>query len=109
MFQTEFQETKEGACKVELSEAGVEAFLKFIYYSGVITPLKDPEIAFELLEAGHKYDIRSMEDSMLEVFAQQPSSWFGTNVDLLIRLFLLTLKVEGDGYYDLKCAVKRAM
>jgi len=94
---------KEGACKVELSDAGVKAFLKFVYYSDLADPLKSSEVAFELLEAGHKYAIRSLEASMLELFIQQ--TWLGDNVDLLIRLFLLSLRVGGDRYQILKYRV----
>jgi len=107
MFQTDFKEVKEGESNVDLTEAGLEAFLKFVYYSDVADAVRTPEVALELLEAGHKYDILSLETSMQDVFLQQSADWFKDKVEILVRLFLWTLKLEG--YEQLKQRVVLVM
>jgi len=87
---------------VKLSEYGVEAFLKFIYYSDVADAVNNPKIALQLLEAGHKYDIGSLETSMQDLFFQQPSIWYKDKLDVLVQFFQLTRKMKGNRYFELK-------
>jgi len=107
MFQTDWKEANESESNVDLTEAGVKAFLKFIYYSDVSDAVRKAEVALELLEAGNQYHILSLETSMQDVFLQQPTVWFKNKVEILLQLFLLTLKV--DGYDQLKQRVVSVM
>ncbi|ODM93550.1 BTB/POZ domain-containing protein [Orchesella cincta] len=100
MLANDMVETAKSTCEMEgMSESGVNAFLKYIYYFDFQSPLKNAQIALELLEAGHKYDVSSLETMMKEIFTKKTSAeWLGAEVAM--KLFLWTLKV--DGYENLK-------
>ncbi|CAL8108340.1 unnamed protein product [Orchesella dallaii] len=92
MLKSGMKESTENECKLEdMSKEGVKALLKYIYYFSVEDALKDPKIAMELLEAGHKYDVILLEDAMKRIFIGKPEEWF--TVDAALLLFLWSLKM----------------
>ncbi|CAL8132590.1 unnamed protein product [Orchesella dallaii] len=93
MLQSGMKESTENECKLEdMSKEGVKALLKYVYYFCVEDALQVPKIAMELLEAGHKYDITALEDTMKRIFIGKPDEWF--TVDAALLLFLWSLKMN---------------
>jgi len=88
----------DNALKVEMSEEGVSAFLKYIYYSNLDDALKNGSIALELLKAGQKYDMALLEEAVKRIFKGKPVGWF--DVELAIHLFLWSRQM--DDYEDVK-------
>ncbi|ODM90017.1 BTB/POZ domain-containing protein [Orchesella cincta] len=87
---------RSNSCKLEISEEGVHALLQYIYYSGLDDALKSSEIALELLETGHKYDIPGLENTMKRIF-KKPKEW--CSVDVAIHLSVWAHLREADGSY----------
>ncbi|ODM91245.1 TD and POZ domain-containing protein 2 [Orchesella cincta] len=93
MLQSDCKETKEGACKLDISEEGVKALLNYIYCKSTNTPLATPSVALELLKSGEKYDISGLEASMKTIFLGKPVKWL--TVDDALMLFIHSDKLEG--------------
>lgn len=69
MFETNMMEGD--ACTVYmtyLTEAQVHNFLEYLYCSETTEAENNCEVALVLLEAGHKYHIKELEESMKEIF-----------------------------------------
>ncbi|ODM88595.1 hypothetical protein Ocin01_18086 [Orchesella cincta] len=94
MLEMDCKETKEKAIKLEMSGKGVEALLKFIYYSNVDDPMEHPRVALELMEVGNQYDILGLEKAMKDIFLGQRYDWF--DIDTAVLLYNWTLKVDGN-------------
>ncbi|CAL8108259.1 unnamed protein product [Orchesella dallaii] len=107
MLATDMTETKNDSCQMRMSKNGVNALLKYIYYLDVEDPLKDSIVALELLEAGHQYDIPSLEKAMKQLFTKKKSTgWL--EIDVAMLLFLRALKM-GAEYDDIKIAAAQAL
>ncbi|CAL8108224.1 unnamed protein product [Orchesella dallaii] len=98
MFQTDCKEVQEKSCPTSLSEAGVNALLKFLYYSDLDDATKSSSISLELLKTAHEYDMALLEIAMKRMLLGKSNDWFDWDVVLL--LFQFALKVED--YQDLK-------
>ncbi|ODM89636.1 BTB/POZ domain-containing protein 8 [Orchesella cincta] len=94
MLQMDCKESREKVIKLNMSAKGVEALLKFIYYSNLDDPMKSSSIAFELLEIGHQYEILGLENAMRNILLGQKCEWF--EIDAVVLLYLWTLKVDGN-------------
>ncbi|ODM88862.1 hypothetical protein Ocin01_17820 [Orchesella cincta] len=94
MLQMDCKESREKVIKLNMSAKGVEALLKFIYYSNLDDPMKTSNIAFELLEIGHQYEILGLENAMRNILLGQKCEWF--EIDAVVLLYLWTLKVDGN-------------
>ncbi len=62
-----------------------------LYCSDIEDCLKSGTIAFELLEAGHKYHIVELENAMLAIFEAMHSLWY--SVDVAVKLLIFSRKV----------------
>ncbi|ODM88493.1 Protein maternal effect lethal 26 [Orchesella cincta] len=98
MLEMDCKETKEKACQMSVTEAAVNALLKFLYYSDLEEAFSSSSISLELLQTAHKYDIPSLEKAVKSILLEKSSDWYDLEVVLL--LFQYALKVEG--YEDLK-------
>ncbi|CAL8108217.1 unnamed protein product [Orchesella dallaii] len=98
MFQTDCKEVQEKSCQTSLSEAAVNALLKFLYYSDLDDATKSSSISLELLKTAHEYDMALLEIAMKRMLLGKSNDWFDWDVVLL--LFQFALKVED--YKDLK-------
>ncbi|ODM86816.1 Protein maternal effect lethal 26 [Orchesella cincta] len=93
MLQSECTETKEGACKLDISIEGVKALLNYIYCKNTDVPSETPSVALELLKSGEKYDIFGLEAAMKTIFLSKPVEWL--SVDVALLLFVHSDKLEG--------------
>ncbi|ODM88596.1 hypothetical protein Ocin01_18087 [Orchesella cincta] len=80
-----------------MSAKGVEALLKFIYYSNVDDPMSSCSVALELLKGGHQ--------SYAGNLSGQKYAWF--DIDTALMLYFWTLKVDGNE--DLKWKALRVI
>ncbi len=88
MFENGTEEAKKGQIQMlDNSKQVVKAFLAFLYFRDFTEPNKKLEVAFELLDAGHKYQIPDMEDVMTNVIKYKPLEWFD-DVDVSTKLYL---------------------
>ncbi len=87
MFQTQMKESKTSTVEMpDMSEQSVRAFLEYLYLWEVKRPNRSSLIAFELLHAGHKYDIKKLEESMEKILLSKDSTLY--DVDVALKLFL---------------------
>ncbi len=94
MFQADMTESKNNCVEiVDMTEAGVRVLLQFIYDGNMGEALKSGEIAVELLEAGHKYQIEYLEDAMMQIIWSKPVNWL--SVDLVLKVLLFSRNVGG--------------
>ncbi|ODM88761.1 putative BTB/POZ domain-containing protein, partial [Orchesella cincta] len=98
MFETEWKDSQEKACNMNISEDGLNALLKFIYNASIDDPLGSPSIALELLETAYHYDIPLLEKAVRKILIKQSVSWYTTEMALKQHRFSLSV----DGYRDLK-------
>ncbi|ODM90035.1 Speckle-type POZ protein B [Orchesella cincta] len=71
MLQSECKETKEGACKLDISAEGVKANYLILLLD---VPSETPSVALELLKSGEKYDIFGLEAAMKTIFLSNQSN-----------------------------------
>ncbi len=76
----------------DMTLEGVKAFLGYLYYRGKDSAKENCGIAVELLKAGNKYLIESLEMTMKEILMEKQCSWF--EVDAALTLFFFASKVE---------------
>ncbi|CAL8108262.1 unnamed protein product [Orchesella dallaii] len=100
MLETDCKETRENAYKLRMSEGGVYAFLKFLYYFNLEDPTNKSSIALELLKVAHEYDIQALEKVMKRMFLFADPSNLWLDVDVMLLLFQYSMKVDDFG--DLK-------
>ncbi|ODM93021.1 Kelch repeat and BTB domain-containing protein 3 [Orchesella cincta] len=107
MFETDCKETKSGKAKLNLSQEGLKAFLEFVYCLRIDTAKEDPKIALELLEFAHEKQISELEEGIKSIVVEKPDDWLSLNEGL--QLFLFSLKLESQGYSDLKKKAVKAI
>lgn len=94
-----FEESKTGEIQFEdISEAGLRAFLEYLYYFSISKPAENCGVAVELFKAGHKYDVERLEKQMSELLLAKEESWF--DLEHTVTLFRFLKKLEG--YEELK-------
>lgn len=99
MFKDTYEESKTGIIHIEdMSEAGVRAFLEFLYYFSISKPSESFGIAVELFKAGHKYDVERLETEMSNLILAKEVSWFDLENTVTLFRFLKHL----DGYEGIK-------
>ncbi|CAL8108208.1 unnamed protein product [Orchesella dallaii] len=98
MFQTDCKEVQEKSCPTSMSEAAVNALLKFLYYSDLDDATKSSSISLELLKTAHEYDMALLEIAMKRILLGKSNDWF--EWDVVLFLFQFAFKIEG--YKDLK-------
>lgn len=76
-----------------MTEASVRAFLAYLYHSDTTEARKVSEVALEMFEAGHKYDVEGLEDAMEGIIVgKNDKEWF--TLDMVIRLFMFARKFD---------------
>ncbi|CAL8101262.1 unnamed protein product [Orchesella dallaii] len=90
---TECKETTENTYKLDLSERGADALLKYIYYRNLDDPLESCNIAFELMDIAHQYEIVGLENTIKDIFMGKSYLWY--TIDVAVDLYLYTLKMQG--------------
>lgn len=106
MFESDMEEKITSNVEmVEMTEVGVRAFLAYLYYMDTKDAQKNCEVALELLEASHKYDIEEMEKTLKGIIINKDNVWF--TVDMVLKLFLFARNLEGGA--DLKTKAVRVL
>ncbi len=77
-----------------MSFDGVQALLKFLYYSDVTDALEASDIALELLKSAHKYDIQVLWKVICVILLEEPHIWY--DVDMAFGLFEFLRNRERD-------------
>ncbi len=90
MFQAEgMEEAKTGKLEMEdMSEQGVKAFLRWVYWKDDKEALSESDVAVELLIAGDKYDLEGLVEKMKEIILKRSGldeEWF--SVESGVKLF----------------------
>lgn len=83
----------------------MRALLAYLYHMDTTEARKDCKVAFQLLEAGHKYDIEGMEEPLKQIIINKDNAWF--TADMVLRLLLLARNLEGGA--DLKTKAVRVL
>lgn len=76
---------------LDCREVVIKALLAYLYTFDVEIPSKDSELALELLQIGHKYEIKELERAMSELLRNKPNSQF--RVGIAIRLFCFARRI----------------
>jgi len=105
MFQTEWKETQEKVCYMNLSANGVMALLRFVYHANFNQALRSSRIAVELLEIAHQFEILLLFKAMRVLLVKQPGAWF--SIDVAQKLLSFTERAEG--YRDLKWKAEKVI
>lgn len=96
MFENDMEEAKKGEIEMpEMSEGGVRAFLAYLYYRDEEVPNAKCGIALELMIAGHKYDVQSLENDMTKKLLYMSRKWYETDLDVAVKLYLFARNVKG--------------
>ncbi len=95
MLNSKSNDASQNKMKIkDISAAGVEALLKFLYYSDLTSAMQSSNIALELLKVGHKFDIQSLCKSITIILLKRPPIWF--NVEMALGLFDFLRKMKND-------------
>ncbi|CAL8124710.1 unnamed protein product [Orchesella dallaii] len=79
--------------EVNMTEEGLSAFLKYVYYADTEVPKKNLKIAMELLKIGKEYQIALLEKEMKTLLLEVETSAMG--VEIALELFCFTRKEKG--------------
>lgn len=98
MFQSEeMEEAKTGKLEMEeMSEQGVRALLRWIYWGDEKEALLDSDVAVELLIAGDKWDLGGLTEKMKEIILKRrgyDDEWF--SLDSALELYGWARNLEG--------------
>ncbi|ODM92894.1 Kelch-like protein 2 [Orchesella cincta] len=102
MFQTECQEMKDNKCKLDLSEDGLNALLKFLYCSELTKPMENSSVALELLEISHELQIPDLEATMKQLVIANLGNDDWLDFTGAFRLFLRCTRLDLEGYDEMK-------
>jgi len=93
MLMGGFEESKTGIIKMDdTSEEAVNSLVSYLYENKLDTEGISEEIAFELLHAGHKYNISGLEKVMVKTLTSKADSWF--EIKNVLTLYFFTANVE---------------
>lgn len=96
MFQNGMEEENKAQIQMlDKSEQVVRAFLAFLYFRDFAVPNSKFDIAFELLAAGHKFQIPDMADVMNNMIKYKPLEWFN-DVDVSTKLYLFARNTTNE-------------
>lgn len=102
---SKFEESKESVITMpDMNEEVVRAFLKYLYCWDVKSAHENEDIALQLLQAGHKYNIARLENCMTEILMIRDNNLFG--VDVALELFVFARCLPSNGLELKKKAVK---
>lgn len=87
----------------DMREDCVRALLGFLYYWDLDKPKSDLNLAIELLEAAHKYDIVSLENAMKRILLDKPIWAF--DVEQALELFFVGVSIGNMEELKLKSAM----
>lgn len=81
-------ESRDNILKIpDVTENGIRAMLKFIYCWDLEQATENSELALQLLQAAHKYQIQDLENSMIDLFCAMPFKWVSVNSAVKLLLF----------------------
>lgn len=87
----------------DMREDCARALLGFLYYWDLAKPKSDLNLAIELLEAAHKYDIVSLENAMKRILLDKPIWAF--DVEQALELFFVSLSIGSLEELKMKAAM----
>ncbi len=109
MFQTDMNEAK--SCKVEIQEMNedvVRAFLAYLYYRDETQAILRFGVAFQLLMAGHKYQIPDLVNAMSAILIYKPIEWYD-DVNLAVKQYLFARNLEDGNDLKIKALIAMKM
>ncbi|ODN05193.1 Kelch-like protein 30 [Orchesella cincta] len=87
-----FQESHTGRIEMtDLSEKGVTSLMSYLYENKLDFERITEEIAFELLNCAHKYNISSLAKIMTRMLTNMPDYWF--TLGIVLELYFFTVNV----------------
>ncbi|CAL8131005.1 unnamed protein product [Orchesella dallaii] len=93
MLTSGFQESQSGRIEMmDVSEVGVKVLLNYFYQNVLDMEGITEDVAFELLNAAHKYNVKALEKMMAEILFKKPAEWF--TLSNVLALYFFTVKVE---------------
>ncbi|CAL8115195.1 unnamed protein product [Orchesella dallaii] len=114
MLESGMKESSGKVTLVELHDESMEAFLRFLYKWDTEEPMKNFAIAMNLLKVGHTYQIKDLEESMIQVFNNRRnevdnSNWYkGCSLDKVVQLYTFAHNV-GETYVNVEKACVNIM
>ncbi|CAL8132802.1 unnamed protein product [Orchesella dallaii] len=83
----------------EVSEAGVDSLVNY-FYRNKVDENTDEQVALELLQTAHKYNISKLEAVMLNTVYSKPDEWL--SIGNVLHLYLYSRNVDGFCYEMLR-------
>ncbi|CAL8068857.1 unnamed protein product [Orchesella dallaii] len=93
MFTIGLQESQTNRIEMnDISEEGVNALVNYFYQMKIDVEGISEEIAFELLQLAHRYNISNLESLMIDTLYYKPMNWF--SLEAIISIYCFTSKIE---------------
>lgn len=104
MLEGKFKESSQNKMKLEgISRSGVQALLKFLYFSDLLDALALPAVALELLQIADQYDMPVLWNAIVTLLMKVDHGWF--DVDTALNIFQFIRNRDDDE--DKKPVMKR--
>ncbi|ODM92770.1 Speckle-type POZ protein B [Orchesella cincta] len=95
MLESNCEETRGNAYRLDLCEDGVGDLIAFIYNVNTTKPMRTSQTFWEMFEVAHKYKIEWLGEAIESLLLKQTYEWM--DIGVAVKLFVHTLKVEGNG------------
>ncbi|ODM87314.1 BTB and MATH domain-containing protein 43 [Orchesella cincta] len=95
MLESNCEETRGNAYRLDLCEDGVGDLIAFIYNVNTTKPMRTSQTFWEMFEVADKFQIEWMGEAIESLFLKQTYEWM--DIGVAVKLFVHTLKVEGNG------------
>ncbi|ODM87948.1 BTB and MATH domain-containing protein 42 [Orchesella cincta] len=92
LLEGSFEEAKTSEIKMEYSAESIKSLLDYMYTMNFREAVNCSTLAVELLEVANYYQVKLLEEKLMELFLQKANSWFDGNA--AIELFRLATKIE---------------
>ncbi|ODM87268.1 Speckle-type POZ protein [Orchesella cincta] len=99
-LEGEFQESRTNQIETEYSVECVKSLLDYMYTLDFPEAVKCSQLAVELFQAANYYQIKRLEDKLVEMFLLRGNSWFDVNA--AIELFQFAGKLDTNSSTELK-------
>ncbi|ODM92050.1 Speckle-type POZ protein [Orchesella cincta] len=90
MLESNCEETRGNAYRLDLCEDGVEDLIAFIYNVETTKPMRTSQTFWEMFEVAHKFQIKWLGEAIASVFLKQTYEWM--DIGVAVKLFVHTLK-----------------
>jgi len=88
MLSSGLLESQTGKIEMEgVSEQSVKVFVSYLYQNKVEANQVTEQVAVDLLQMAHQYNIPNLERIMVDLMSTKPGGWFSSENALAIYLF----------------------